>query len=205
MSDAEIRAGLSGEAGSFLRGLLLTIGAMEVVLDPRPLPASTREWCTLALAEMHASANALRALGVRIPTEVRIPGLSPDAWHARRRSSNANRLGARLIELQPRESTLPPGVLDRIVQALQPEQIWLFGSRARGTAAPESDWDLLVVVADSTTKGLDRASIWAELGDLARYRVEVFPIRRSDFEAERHQLGTLAQIAKSEGYLVHDR
>lgn len=33
----------------------------------------------------------------------------------------------------------------RLVNALDPQMIWLFGSRARGDARPDSDFDLLVV------------------------------------------------------------
>ena len=36
-------------------------------------------------------------------------------------------------------------VLTRIVGAVDPDAIWLFGSRARGDARPDSDFDLLVV------------------------------------------------------------
>lgn len=34
---------------------------------------------------------------------------------------------------------------DRLVSALAPRRIILFGSRARGTAQPDSDYDILVV------------------------------------------------------------
>jgi predicted nucleotidyltransferase len=36
--------------------------------------------------------------------------------------------------------------LERLVAALEPEEVWLFGSWARGEARPDSDVDLLVVV-----------------------------------------------------------
>lgn len=36
--------------------------------------------------------------------------------------------------------------VDRLVEALQPERIYLFGSQARGDATEESDYDLLVIV-----------------------------------------------------------
>jgi len=49
-------------------------------------------------------------------------------------------------------STGQPEALDRavarIVDAMRPEAIYLFGSRARGDARGDSDYDLLVVVAD---------------------------------------------------------
>ena len=37
---------------------------------------------------------------------------------------------------------------DRLVFALRADAIWLFGSRARGDARPDSDFDLLVVLPD---------------------------------------------------------
>ena len=52
------------------------------------------------------------------------------------------------------EVTEPAGelqaVVQRLVDGLHPEQIYLFGSRARGTQfSGQSDFDLLVVVPDS--------------------------------------------------------
>ncbi len=32
-----------------------------------------------------------------------------------------------------------PGVIERIVEVLAPEEVWLFGSRARETHGPEID------------------------------------------------------------------
>jgi predicted nucleotidyltransferase len=37
----------------------------------------------------------------------------------------------------------------RIVEALHPERIYLFGSRARAEGTPDSDYDIMVVVAHS--------------------------------------------------------
>lgn len=48
--------------------------------------------------------------------------------------------------------TMPPRlaeVVRRLVDAYQPEQIYLFGSWARGDAGPDSDFDVLVVVPDT--------------------------------------------------------
>ena len=36
-------------------------------------------------------------------------------------------------------------VVQRVTSAVDPQAIWLFGSRARGDARPDSDFDLLVV------------------------------------------------------------
>ena len=39
-------------------------------------------------------------------------------------------------------------IVRRLLDAYQPERIYLFGSVARGEAGPDSDYDLLVVVPD---------------------------------------------------------
>jgi len=41
------------------------------------------------------------------------------------------------------------GAVSRLVDVLHPEQIWVFGSHARGAATEDSDVDLLVVVSTS--------------------------------------------------------
>ena len=42
-------------------------------------------------------------------------------------------------------------IVRRLVEAYQPERIYLFGSMARGDAGPDSDYDLLVLVPDEAT------------------------------------------------------
>lgn len=103
-------------------------------------------------------------------------------------------------------SPLPPGVIERIVQVLEPDAIWLFGSRARGAHHPESDWDLMAVLPDSASdERLDLARTWGALRDLRRMRVEVFPVRRSDFDHDRHTPGELAEAVAREGRVVYGR
>ncbi|MER9234280.1 nucleotidyltransferase domain-containing protein [Mesorhizobium sp. M0622] len=39
-------------------------------------------------------------------------------------------------------------LIDEIRVRLNPDSIWLFGSRARGDNRPDSDWDILVALPD---------------------------------------------------------
>jgi hypothetical protein len=41
----------------------------------------------------------------------------------------------------------------RLVEAYHPERIYLFGSKARGDAGPDSDFDLMVIVSDDAPPG----------------------------------------------------
>jgi predicted nucleotidyltransferase len=45
-----------------------------------------------------------------------------------------------------------PAVIERIVEAVQPIKIILFGSYAAGTPTPDSDVDLLVVLETTATR-----------------------------------------------------
>lgn len=41
-------------------------------------------------------------------------------------------------------------IVERLVEAYQPERIYLFGSKAHGDAGPETDYDILVPVEHPT-------------------------------------------------------
>lgn len=102
--------------------------------------------------------------------------------------------------------TVPSEVIERIVEVLDPEEVWLFGSRARQTHGPDSDWDLMAVLPDAAPdRKLDLAAVWSDLRELRRLRVEVIPIRRRDFEEDRHTPGELAEAVAREGHVVYGR
>lgn len=101
-------------------------------------------------------------------------------------------------------AVLPAGVIERIVEVLGPEEVWLFGSRARETHGPDSDWDLMAVLPDSAPdRNLDLASVWTELRELRRMRIEVIPIRRHEFDENRGTPGELAEAVAREGHVVY--
>jgi predicted nucleotidyltransferase len=101
--------------------------------------------------------------------------------------------------------TVPAPLLARIIEAMRPEQIWLFGSRAKGSARPTSDWDLLVVVSDDATDDeLDVMNAWQAVRDL-RIPADVIPVRRSEFEEARDHAGTLVRTVVGEGMQIYTR
>ena len=101
------------------------------------------------------------------------------------------------------EPELPREALDLVIATWHPLEVWLYGSRAKGTHRPDSDWDLLVVVPDDTNPALlDLVEAWRSTRAL-RPPVEVYPVRRSEFDEGRQWLGSLAQIAVTEGRRLH--
>lgn len=108
------------------------------------------------------------------------------------------------VALGARPRSIPPQMVARIVEVLRPVQIWLFGSRARGEAGAESDWDLMAILPDDAPEqDLDIPSVWGRLRDLCLQRVELFTMTRSEFEHWRQSLGTLAEIVASTGVVVY--
>ena len=57
-------------------------------------------------------------------------------------------------------------IVKRIVEAEHPERIVLFGSRARGTARPDSDFDLLVIKRSTQPRYRRSAHLYTILADL---------------------------------------
>ncbi|MGQ0664298.1 MAG: nucleotidyltransferase domain-containing protein [Pseudomonadota bacterium] len=94
-------------------------------------------------------------------------------------------------------------LLARIVPALQPERVYLFGSRARGDHRPDSDYDLLAVVPDDMPVERIRMTETYRLNRDTGIPADIFACHRRWFEANKDQVGTLAYKAAHEGVVVH--
>ena len=96
-------------------------------------------------------------------------------------------------------------LVERIVARWRPEQIWLFGSRARGDSHATSDWDLLVVVPDDLEETEFDPLVGWRLQKDSGVRADVFPCRASDFREDRETPNTLAFDAAVDGLLIYER
>ncbi|WP_447972361.1 nucleotidyltransferase domain-containing protein [Nitrospira sp. Kam-Ns4a] len=94
-------------------------------------------------------------------------------------------------------------IVRRLVEACRPERIYLFGSRARGEAGPDSDYDILVVVSASDQPGHRR--------DQAAYRAlagvgaakDVMVLTREEFDSRTGVVCSLPATVLREGRLVY--
>lgn len=96
-------------------------------------------------------------------------------------------------------------LLDRIVARWNPQQVWLFGSRARGDSTPDSDWDLFVVVDDSAADDDLDPGVGRRLRRECGVRADVIPWRASEFAEFRRTPNTLAYSVAKDGVLLHER
>jgi uncharacterized protein len=101
----------------------------------------------------------------------------------------------------PDVSVLEP-VLQRLREHYRPEEIWLFGSRARGTARVDSDWDLLAIVPDDLSPSLfEPMTAWQLLRfDEVGADVAVFP--RREFDEDVTTPNTLPFAVRLEGLRI---
>lgn len=102
---------------------------------------------------------------------------------------------------------LPPAINEmvrRIVARFDPEQVILFGSYARGTAGPDSDADLLVVMDVQGPKRPKVVEIYGELAGvgLAKDLILVTP---EELERRQAEPGFLIHSALHEGRVLYDR
>ena len=105
-------------------------------------------------------------------------------------------------------STQIATAVDQIAQAVQPERIVLFGSRARGDARPDSDLDLLVVSRDPFTPHHRRQDELRRIRQAlrsCRLPVDVLLYSRDEIDAWRQSPNHVIAQSLREGVTVYER
>lgn len=95
-----------------------------------------------------------------------------------------------------------------IVAAVQPSRIYLFGSRARGEARPDSDVDLLVIEKEpfgpNRSRRLETQKIYHALADFPLPK-DIIVCSEADLDYWRDSLNNVAARALREGVLLYER
>jgi len=94
-------------------------------------------------------------------------------------------------------------IVRRLVAAYQPERIYLFGSTARGDTDGDSDYDLMVVVADDAPperrdSGLAYEALWG-----TGTAVDALVCTHGWFQARTHLKASLPGTVLREGKLLY--
>jgi predicted nucleotidyltransferase len=91
----------------------------------------------------------------------------------------------------------------RIVKQFHPAKIILFGSHARGSAMPDSDVDLLVVMDVKDSKRKQAVEIDLALSDRT-FPLDLIVVTPEEFEKYRDVAGHILHPAVREGKVVYD-
>ncbi len=95
-------------------------------------------------------------------------------------------------------------MVKRIVSRFDPDKVILFGSHARGDAGPDSDVDLLIVMAVSGSKREKAIEIGVALHDI-RLPKDLIVTTPEEFEWRKDTIGTIEWPAWREGKVMYAR
>jgi uncharacterized protein len=101
------------------------------------------------------------------------------------------------------ESAIQQAV-DRIAARFHPDKIILFGSRARGQGGPNSDADLLIVMAVNGSKRQQAVRIDLALEGIP-IPIDLIVVTPDEVEKYRDVTGTIIREAVREGKVLYDR
>ena len=92
-----------------------------------------------------------------------------------------------------------------IVRQVQPETVFLFGSRASDDADHASDWDLFVVLPDDAPPGIATPSALRRAAAMPELPVHAVACRRGVFEAKRNDPNSLSHDVARDGIVLYQR
>jgi predicted nucleotidyltransferase len=95
-------------------------------------------------------------------------------------------------------------IVRRVVSQFHPEKIVLFGSHAKGTARPDSDVDLLVIMPVSGSKREKQIEIGVALHDI-RIPMDIIVTTPEEVERRKNLVGTVIRPALREGEIIYVR
>jgi predicted nucleotidyltransferase len=104
------------------------------------------------------------------------------------------------------EQELIRAMVDIIVREANPEQIILFGSRARGDARPDSDVDLLIIESEpfsiQRSRRKEAGRLWMALASIDVSK-DLLLYSRDEVEARKDSLNHVVGRAFREGKVLH--
>jgi len=102
------------------------------------------------------------------------------------------------------DSEILERVVDRLVQAFEPEMIILDGSYAEGLATRDSDLDFLVIIAQPITRRAEQKRLLGSFNDVP-IPEQVITISKEEFEETRDVIGGIAYPAAKYGKVIYEK
>jgi predicted nucleotidyltransferase len=94
-------------------------------------------------------------------------------------------------------------VIERPVQVIRPQKVFLFGSRARNDAEPDSDIDLLVV-ADLPGTRIERTAMVSRALRPRDVSLDLLVYTPQEFDLLAREPGSFVRYIIEKGRLIHD-
>jgi predicted nucleotidyltransferase len=94
-------------------------------------------------------------------------------------------------------------IIHRLVQVYRPEQIYLFGSVARGEAGADSDFDIMVVVSNQAPAEKQRSRLAYQALRGTGVAADILVWTKKSFEERLHLQASLPATIMREGKLLY--
>jgi len=94
-------------------------------------------------------------------------------------------------------------IIHRLVQVYRPEQIYLFGSVARGEAGADSDFDIMVVVPNQAPVEKQRSRLAYQALRGTGVAADILVWTKKSFEERLHLQASLPATIMREGKLLY--
>ena len=94
-------------------------------------------------------------------------------------------------------------IIEKIVAAVHPTKIYLFGSRVRGDIHPDSDYDFLIIYDGNLSKREVKLAIRQMFG-LADIGMDLFVLSTPEYEWQKNVATTLGMEVNLTGQVVHE-
>lgn len=95
-------------------------------------------------------------------------------------------------------------MVNRIVEAIHPLKIILFGSHSSGNAGPDSDIDLIVVTETPLPKRQTSVALWNLLGNIPLPK-DIIIASRDEFDFYSQEAGSVMRTAHEKGLVIYAR
>jgi len=93
---------------------------------------------------------------------------------------------------------------NRIARRFKPDKIVLFGSHARGTAGPDSDVDLLVIMPMNGSRRKVQLDIRCAIHNI-NVSKDIVVVTPDEVARQRHLAGTIVRPAMQEGQVLYEK
>lgn len=90
-------------------------------------------------------------------------------------------------------------IIERLMNEFNPLRIILFGSRAHGVNRSDSDYDLVVIVRNSSEDWLERCQRANRILRGCGASIDVLVVTENEFKTKVQEDGSIYQIASTEG------
>ncbi len=108
------------------------------------------------------------------------------------------RLGFMQISLLQNDKNLTE-IVQKLKAHFHPSKIYLFGSRANGTAKSDSDYDLFLIIKDSAQTKIERMQEANQVLWGRSVSVDVFIYTEAEFNSFNDDINSIANTVSAEG------